>query len=303
MEHNHTRVKHQSGNTRLLFVLLLNVGISVAQLIGGVIAGSLALIADALHNATDAGSIGISFIANRISGKDADARRTFGYQRAEVIGALVNLVTLLLISLYLIGHAIDRFFSTQSVSGEIMMGVGLIAFVEDLLSVWLLRKDADKSHNVQSAYLHMLGDTLSTVAVMLGGLAVWWAGWYWIDPLFTILIALFLFYHGQREIRSVIRILMNSAPPGINALEVAASAEEVAGVEGIHHVHVWMLDEHTIAMEAHVVVSEGDLPKVETIKRSIKEHLEKKHGIRHSTLEMEIEPGCEGERTVIANVH
>lgn len=156
MGHNHTHSNEEGSGGRLLITLLLNASITVAQIIGGIISGSLSLLADAVHNASDAAAIGVSYLAQRISKKEADRKRTFGYRRAETIGALINLVTLVVISLYLIGHGVERFFNPQEVDGIVMLVVGAIAFVEDLISAMLLYRDSKHSLNIKSAFLHMV---------------------------------------------------------------------------------------------------------------------------------------------------
>ena len=186
MGHNHTHSNEEGSGGRLLITLLLNTSITVAQIIGGIISGSLSLLADAVHNASDAAAIGVSYLAQRISKKEADRKRTFGYRRAETIGALINLVTLVVISLYLIGHGVERFFNPQEVDGIVMLVVGAIAFVEDLISAMLLYRDSKHSLNIKSAFLHMVGDTLATVAVIVGSLAIMFYDFYLIDPILTI---------------------------------------------------------------------------------------------------------------------
>ncbi len=295
MGHNHSHATHHhdhGSGTRLLITLLLNLGISLAQVIGGIISGSLSLLADAVHNVSDAGAIGVSYIALRVSRKEADRRRTFGYRRAETIGALINLVTLVVISLYLIGHGIERFFNPEEVDGVVMLVVGAIAFVEDLISALLLYRDSKHSLNIRSAFLHMVGDTLATVAVILGSLAIMFYNYYLIDPILTILISIYILLHSYGALRDTIRVLMDSAPAGFDYDAVVESMQRVEGVVDVHHVHVWNIDEERTALEAHVLVSNNTMSFVDGIKGKIKKELHDSFGIHHATLEMECEP-CE----------
>lgn len=296
--HSHTHSQPapgQGGGRRLLITLVLNLGITAAQVIGGVLAGSLALLADAVHNFSDAASIGISYGARRIAERAADRRRTFGYQRAEVVAALINLVTLVVISLYLLGYAVERFFHPRPIEGTLMLIVGGIAFVEDLISAVLLYRGARESINVKSVFLHMLGDTLATVGVIVGSLAIMVYGVSFIDPLLTALIALYILVHGGVELKDVIRILMESAPPGFEYDRMMKAMQQVDGVEDVHHVHVWQLDEERTALEAHVAIARRDLEEMERIKRDLKQMLQADFEVEHATLEIEFACGTEEE--------
>ena len=305
MGHNHSHTGHHAhddgSGVRLLITLLLNLGITLAQVVGGIISGSLSLLADAVHNLSDAAAIGISYIARRISRKEADRRRTFGYRRAETIGALINLVTLVVISLYLMGHGVERFFNPEEIDGVVMLVVGVIAFVEDLISVALLHRDSKHSLNIKSAFLHMVGDTLATVAVILGGLAIMFYNFYLIDPILTILISIYILVHSYGALKDTIRVLMDSAPKGLDYDGVVETMQAVKGVADVHHVHIWNIDEQRTALEAHVLVSNYSMEVVDEIKERIKHELDEAYGIHHTTLEMECEPCAPPYDTVIPN--
>ena len=292
-DHEHLHRAHldhaaAAGGRNLILALLLNVGITVAQVIGGIISGSLALIADAAHNGSDAASLGISYGARRISRRPADERRTFGYNRAEVVGALINLTTLFVIAVFLITQAVRRFASPAEVAGSTMLIVGAIAFVEDAISSWLLYRGARSSLNIRAAFIHMMGDTLATLGVIVGGLLILQFGIHWIDPAITLAIALYIVVHGYIEIRKVIRILMESAPKDFDFDRMVRDVEALEGVDDLHHVHLWRIDEQRIALEAHVAVHEQDLSAIEEIKSRVKRKLSDDFGIEHATLEIEI---------------
>ena len=295
-EHDHeghaSHAGHSHGKdastTRLLIALALNVGITVAQVVGGIISGSLSLLADAAHNGSDAASLGISYGARRVSERPADRRRTFGYERAELIGAFINLVTLFVISLYLVYAAVNRFLNPSEVEGMTMLIVGGIAFVEDALSVWLLSKDLKSGQNVRAVFIHLAGDTLATLGVMIGAVLIMTYGITWVDPLITLLIAVYIAAHAYVEIRQTIAILMESAPEGFPLEEMTRDIESLDHVSDVHHVHVWRLDENTTALEAHVAV-EGiaDLERLDRLKAQIKRRLREEYSIGHATLELE----------------
>lgn len=297
-EHDHSGHGHSHGHshgkdastTRLIIALLLNVGITVAQVVGGLLSGSLSLLADAAHNGSDAASLGISYGARKVAQRPADERRTFGYERAELIGAMINLVTLFVIALYLAYAAVERFLNPEAVAGMTMLIVGAIAFIEDAISVWLLSKDIKGSQNIRAAFIHLVGDTLATVGVMLGAVLIMLYDITWVDPAVTLAIAVYIAVHGYIEIKKTIAILMESAPEGFDLDGMVEAVEAMEHVEDVHHVHVWRLDERRVAMEAHVAV-EGiaELRALDALKARIKARLEEDYGVGHATLELEHE--------------
>ncbi len=297
--HHHHHVPADAGGGRILIALLLNVGIVVAQVIGGILSGSLALIADAVHNGSDAASLGISYGARRVAGRDPDHRRTFGYARVETVAAVVNLTTLIVIALYLVFEGTQRLFRPEEVDGTIMLVVAVIALVEDVLSVMVLYPLAKSSMNVRAATLHLVADTLSTVVVLVGAIAVTSFGIYWIDPLLTLLLAVFILVHALRELRMAASVLIESAPEGFDMDAAVEAVESVPGVEEMHHVHVWQIDEHRVGLEAHLVMDRSDLGEIERVKREAKEILHDRFGIEHSTLEVEVDACVDHERSVV----
>ena len=308
MSHSHAGHHHSDGHsharegvsgTRLVIALLLNVGITVAEIIGGIISGSLSLLADAAHNASDAASIGISYGAHKISEREADRELTFGYNRAQLIGAMINLTTLFVIGLFLLWQAVTRLINPPEVEGTVLLIVGAIAFVEDALSVWVLYQGSKESLNIRSAFIHLVGDTLATLGVIIGGLLIMFYDIHWVDPLLTAVIAVYIVVHGYIALRKTIRILMESAPKDFDFDGMVRAVENVAGVQDLHHVHLWRLDETRVALEAHVAVRKQDVREIERIKGAIKEKLHDDFHVDHSTLEIEIEGRTDHDRSVI----
>ncbi len=297
----HTHQTGEGGDRNLLIALFLNVTLTLAEVVGGILSGSLSLLSDAVHNGSDAASIGISYGARRIARRRADRERTFGYERAEIIAALINLTTLFVIALFLIWEAAERFFNPSPVGGTTMLVIGAIAFVEDALSVYVLYEGSKESLNIRSAFIHLFGDTLATLGVIGGGLLIMFYDIYWVDPVLTAAIAVYILVHGSIEMRKVIDILMESAPEGFEFDRMVHAVEEVAGVTGIHHVHLWRLDEHRVAMEAHVTVQERDLASIERIKRCVKEMLRDEFDVEHATLEIELEGRADHDQAVVPN--
>lgn len=274
---------------RLLIALALNLGITVAEVVGGLVSGSLTLLADAAHNFSDAGSVLVSYIAWRISLREVDRHRTFGYGRAETVGAVINLTTLLVIGAYLLYEAATRLINPQEVAGTTMLVVGVIALVEDLAAAWVLRKETG-SLNVKSTYLHMIADALTTVGVIVGALVImfWGAGVYWVDPVITAAISVYIFIHGYREIKRAIAVLIDSAPEDFDYDGLLAELKGFPEVDNVHHLHVWQIQEGRLALGSHIAVSETNLGKATDLKERIKDRLREGFGIQHATLEMEL---------------
>ncbi|WP_269541618.1 cation diffusion facilitator family transporter [Cerasicoccus fimbriatus] len=287
--HHHDHGTEQVSDTVLLWTTLVNIGLSVFEFIAGAIAGSVALMADALHNTNDAAALLIAYIARKVSRKGADKKFTFGYRRAELIGAMIQLTALVLVGLYLIYEATKRFFSPEPLeAGWIMAAAGVALFV-DVVTAWLLWSMSKGSMNLKAAFLHNLTDAGASVAVLVGGATIYFWDWDWVDPILTLLIAGYILYMSIGMLRTTCRILMEGAPPDLSMEQVQATMMDVPGVEGIHHLHVWELDEHHQALEAHVVVkrSQADHDHELNIRRALKQRLQERHSIQHCTLELE----------------
>ncbi len=301
-EHSHSH-GHEAevGGTRLLIALVLNLGITAAQIVGGLISGSLSLLADAVHNGSDAAALGVSYGARRVARRKADRTRTFGYHRAELIGAMINLTTLFVIALFLTWQAVSRLLNPPEVGGAVMLVVGAVAFVEDAISAWLLYRGARGSLNIRSAYIHMVGDTLATLGVIVGGVLILLYDIYWVDPLITAAIAVYIFVHSYVEMRRTARILMESAPAGFDFDGMVRAVEAVDGVQDLHHVHLWRLDEERVALEAHVAIAAPSFEMADRLKRQVKELLRRDFGVDHTTLEVECEHCTDPAQPVIAH--
>jgi cobalt-zinc-cadmium efflux system protein len=287
MSHHHDHSEN-AGDQRLIVSVAINILLTVAQVAGGILANSLSLIADALHNFSDAAALGIALFARRIGRKPADHLKTFGYQRAELIAALINLTTLIIIGLYLVYEAVFRFIQPEPVAGWIVIIVAGIALVVDLITAILTYSQSKESMNIKAAFLHNVSDALSSVGVIVAGVAIIYYGWYWADALLTLIIAGYVLYQGFSLMPKTIHILMEGAPDQIDIHDLMQTIKSVGRINDVHHVHVWRLDEYRNALEAHVVVQQYDLKSIEIIKKQIKDVLRDRYGIAHSTLEFEI---------------
>ena len=287
MGHQHNHDIETMGDRRLIVAIAINMLLTLAQVVGGIVSGSLALIADALHNFSDAASLLIAWVARKIGRQAADRFKTFGYKRAEVIAALINLVTLVLVGFYLIYEAIWRVFEPQLIDGWMVIIVAGIALVIDVGTAMLTYSMSKRSMNMRAAFLHNVSDALASVAVIVAGTVILLYGWYWADTLLTLIIAAYVLYQAATLLPKTIHILMEGAPENISIEEVIKVMEHVEGVSNVHHAHLWQLDEHVNALEAHVVID--DFGETEKIKMALKLELETKFSIAHSTLEFEID--------------
>ncbi|MCC6143646.1 MAG: cation transporter [Candidatus Hydrogenedentes bacterium] len=292
MGHDHAHGQDLNEN-RLAIAVVANVLLTVAQVIGGLVSGSLALVADALHNLNDATSLGIAWLARRISRRPADEQRTFGYRRAEIIGALVNFTTLILIGLYLVYEAIVRFFQPQEIHGWTVVVLAGLALVVDVVTAFITYAGSKSSMNIKAAFIHNVSDALASVAVIVVGTLILLYEWYIVDPIVTLLIAAYVLYQGGTMLPRAIGILMEGVPPGLDIASVRAALMEPEAVIDAHHLHAWQLDEHHCAMEAHIVVAADNISEMEQIKATLREICAKRFHIHHTTLELELpEPGC-----------
>jgi len=285
--HHHHHVDPDAGDARVALAVGVNLFLTVTQIAGGLVSGSVALIADAVHNLSDAISLGIAFFARRIARRPSDAAMTFGYGRAELVAALINYTTLVVIGLYLVYEAVLRLIDPPGVEGWIVVAVAGVALVVDLVTALLTYRLSQESVNIRAAFLHNLADALGSVAVIVAGTLILLYDWRLVDPLVTLGIAGYILWMAIAEIGPVIRILMLGSPPGIAAAEVIATMEAVPGVEGVHHLHLWQMSERRVSLEAHMVVSESDWPAAAEIKNRVKARLAEAHGIGHVTLDIE----------------
>ncbi len=256
MEHNHSHSHHQVQGKNLLYSIVLNIVITVAQIIGGFISGSLALLSDALHNFSDVLSLIFSYIAHKLSRKKASVNQTFGYKRAEIIAAFVNAMTLIIVALFLVYEAIERFSNPQKIEFGLVIWLSILGIVANGLSVMLLKNDADKNLNMKSAYLHLFTDMLASVAVLVGGLLMKYFQWLWVDSVLTLAIAIYLIVVGVDLLKKSTQMLMLFTPSHININNIIHEVHQISGISKLHHIHVWYLNDEELHLEAHLDCSE-----------------------------------------------
>jgi cobalt-zinc-cadmium efflux system protein len=279
---------HDHVQRNLIITVVLNVIITITQIAGGIISGSLALISDALHNLSDSLAIILAWAANIVSRRPRTTRSSFGFQRAEILAAFINGLVLVAISGYLVIEAVNRFIHMQKVDPKWMFWLGLLGMVANGVSALILHKDRKDSINLKAAYLHLLGDAFTSIAVILGAVAIYTMGWYWVDPLVTLLISSYLFVQTFSILKEAIEILMQMSPTGLDPLMVEEAIRKMEGIKGVHHIHIWKLSDKRIHFEAHIEL-ENDLPVSSThlLRKKIKEILKTEFNIEHTTLQFE----------------
>lgn len=302
MGHDHHHHHHDFDDSsiwKLWVSIVLNLVITLAELVGGLLSNSLALLSDAVHNLNDTVSLGITLVTKKFSKKSANTSKTFGYKRAEIIGAFINLITLVIVALFLIKEGVERFFEPQVIDGYTMFWVAIVGLIGNFVTAALLWKDSKNSLNMRSAFIHILSDGLSSVGVIIGGWLILEYEWYIVDTILTMIIGLYILWHSYYMLRETINILMESKPESINIHELTEAMQAISKVCDVHHVHVWRLDENSTLLESHIVIEKEDLDEMESIKSSIKKVLHDEFDITHSTLEFEFEPCGDGDHKVI----
>jgi cobalt-zinc-cadmium efflux system protein len=273
---------------RLFWIIVLNLAITLGQLLGGLVSGSLSLISDAIHNFTDVVSLIISFFSKAISLKEQTLSHTFGYKRAEIIAAFINGISLILVSLYLGYEAVIRLVKPEVIEADYVIWLSILAIIGNGLSVLLLHRDANESLNMRSAYLHLISDLMVSIAVLIGGLVMKFYDTYWIDPVLTLIISFYLMILSLKIVRESISILMLFAPKHISIPEVEKAICKIDPVKNIHHVHLWQLNDKDIYLEAHIEFKiDISLTEFDLICKNIEQLVLDQFKITHTMLQPE----------------
>jgi cobalt-zinc-cadmium efflux system protein len=302
MSHSHTNNNNHShealSGRNLLISILLNILITTAQVIGGIISGSLALLSDALHNFSDVISLVVSYVANKLAKKKASLQKTFGYKRAEILAAFINASTLIIVAVLLIIEAIDRFQNPQEIETGLVIWLSIIAILGNGFSVLLLKKDAEANMNMKSAYVHLFTDMMASVAVLVGGLLMKFYSVFWVDSALTLLIALYLIWMGFDLLKSSTKVLMLFTPDTIYINHIVSELQQLELVKNVHHVHVWQLNEIETHLEAHVDFNKDiSLTEFDTVLHNIEDILFNKFNINHVNIQPEY--GKCGDKDII----
>ncbi|MCD6090929.1 MAG: cation transporter [Bacteroidales bacterium] len=282
-EHHH----HEVSGKNLGWSIGLNIGITLAELIGGIISGSMALISDATHNFSDVISLVVSYIANKLTKRKATDNQTYGFKRSEIIAAFINSATLMVLAFFILYEGIQRLFHPITVAADWVIWLAIASIAVNGLSVLFIRNDTHDNMNMKSAYLHLFSDMLTSIAVLVGGLTMKYLQWYWVDAVFSIAIAIYLLYTSWGIFKAALRIIMQFTPTEIELPKIVSEVELISEIENIHHVHIWQINEHNIMFEAHVDLKKDiKISEFETILTKIKEVLAN-HKIGHITIQPE----------------
>lgn len=291
--HVHTPDSSDLGAKRLGLAVAINLLLTAAQIIGGVLSGSLSLVADALHNFSDAMGLLLALLARKIARRPPDEERTFGYGRAEIVGGLINLTSIVVIAGYLLIEAVSRTFDRPEVQGWAVVIVAGIALVIDAATAWLTWSVSKHSMNLKAAFLHNLADALASIAVIASGTLIILFEWHWTDLAATAGISVYIVWISLPPMKRCIRALMQSTPEDVSLAAVAETIRSVEGVNDVEHVHVWPIDERTNSLEGRLMVSDGMLSELREIRAEVERRVREAHGIEHITLELAL-----GERGI-----
>ncbi|WP_238367523.1 cation diffusion facilitator family transporter [Mesobacterium pallidum] len=291
MPHDHSHHDHHHpdadlGDRRVAAAIGVNILLTVVQIVAGVVSGSLALVADAIHNLSDALSLVIAFAAGRVARRGADSAMTFGYGRAEVVAAFVNYVTLIVVALYLAAEGVQRLLNPAEIEGWIVVIVAGIALVIDTVTALLVFRLSKDSMNIRAAFLHNVADALGSVAVIVGGTLILLYDWRLVDPIITLGISGYILWHSWLGLKPAVQVLMLAAPEDPAVEDVLGTLQAVPGVGSVHHLHLWRMQEHEVALESHIVLNDDADPDV--TRKAIRDALAATFRVRHTTLQMEL---------------
>ncbi|HKQ73992.1 MAG TPA: cation diffusion facilitator family transporter [Blastocatellia bacterium] len=282
--HHHDHARGASQRT-LLIVLALTFTYMLAEAIGGYLANSLALLSDAGHMLTDVAALMLSLFAVRFASRPATPSKTYGFYRLEILAALANGVTLIVLSLLILVEAYDRLRHPEAVAGWTLIWISTGGLAVNLISAWLLSRFHDENLNIRGALLHVLGDLFGSVAAIAAGVMIIWRGWAWADPLFSVAISVLIIYSSWRLVADAVNVLLEGTPSHINAASVEEAVRTVTGVRAVHDLHIWTITSGRHAVTAHVVIN--DASESYRILREVREMLAERFALTHSTIQVE----------------
>jgi len=291
--HNHSHTHFNELTQRTVRRLVLSLGITLVfvavEIVAGLFANSLALLTDAAHNFTDVLALALSWWALRLTSQPANQDKTYGYHRAGILAALANSTPLVVIALGIFYEAYHRFIDPPEVQADVLIGVGVVAVLINVVTALLVRRGAEHDLNIRSAFLHLMGDVLSTVGAVIAGVVIRFTGWNWLDPLVSVLIGFLILWSAWSIIREALEILMESAPTDIDMDAMVGDITSVDGVHGVHDLHVWSITRSMRTLSAHLVTDDIPISKGTFIQTRVNELLYHKYGVSHATLQLECE--------------
>lgn len=284
---NRVELKGVKG-INLMITMLLKGLLTIAEIVGGLLSGSLSLVSDALHNLSDVLAIVISWFAVKMALKNNDEKNTFGYRRATIIAAVINSTVLIIMSIILFREAYFKFIEPEKINAQIVITVALIGIIINAVGIYLLNRGSKEDLNMKSVYLHFLSDAMSSGVIVGGGILIYYFNLYWIDPLLTILIGLYIIKESCEILKQAINILMQGTPKGVDINEIADMLEKMNFIKNVHHVHIWALDEETIFFEAHINLTNNiPISEVPEVCENLEHELRENFGVTHITIQYE----------------
>jgi len=300
-KHHHSGSSGNSGqqtNRSLLLATFLNAVITIVEIAGGLLSNSFALLSDALHNFSDTIAVFLAYITNKISQRKPTTQKTFGFKRVEILAAMLNGITLVVICIYIFIEAWHRLKNPEPINGLIMTIVAVIGLIANFIAVAFLQPLKDKNLNVKAAYLHLIGDTLSSIVVVIGGIVIYWFHILWLDPVLTFIIGLYILKETWDIIKQAYLILLQATPPELDLNRLKLALETLPEIENIHHVHAWKLTDSRIHFECHIDLKKDFLlSETEKILFKIKDLLRDEFSIEHTTIQFEY--NCCNDKSMI----
>lgn len=296
-DHNHDHHHHGSNNKKSLTIaLVITTGFLISEIVGGILTNSLALLSDAAHMLSDVVALALSLFAMWIASMPSTLRRTFGYYRAEVLAALINGITLVVVSLYIFYEAYQRFQHPPEVQSGLMLIIAVFGLIANLVSAWVLSRGGDHEHNLnmRGALLHVIGDALGSVGAIAAGVTMMYTGWYYADPLVSVIIGALVLFSSWRLLKETIHVLLEGTPRHIQLGEVKAAMCSIVGVKQVHDLHIWTVSSDFISMSGHVVID--DEKQGPALLKELELLLTNKFDLKHTTIQLETEnmhPDCE----------
>jgi cobalt-zinc-cadmium efflux system protein len=303
--HDRTEVNHNTidGSKALKVALLIVVVMMAAEVAGGILSNSLALLGDAGHMLVDALALGLSLVALNLARKPATTTRTYGFHRAEIIAALANGVTLTLVAAFIFYRAYQRFLNPVTVRTPIMLGVAVVGLVANLIAMQLLHRTRHDNLNVRAAFWHVFGDTISSVGVIVGGIIIAVTGWKIVDPIIAIVIGIIVLWGAVNLVRESVDILLETVPKNITLDKVTETIKSVNGVVELHDIHIWTITSGIYALSTHILIQDQMLSRTGEIIATINQELEHRFNITHTTFQLECEKCEKCAEGLVCQIH
>ena len=286
-EHTHFNDLTQQTVRRLALSLVITLVFVFVEIAAGIFSNSLALLTDAAHNFTDVLALALSWWALRLTSQPANHNKTYGYHRAGILAALANSTTLVVIALGIFYEAYHRFLNPPEVQADVLIGVGMLAVLINIVTAFLVRRGAEHDLNIRSAFLHLMGDVLSTVGAVVAGVIIRYTAWNWLDPLVSVLIGFLILWSAWSIVRESVEILMESTPTDIDMEAMIRDITSVDRVHNVHDLHVWSITQSMRTLSAHLVTDDLAISEGSSIQSQVNEVLFHRYNVSHATLQLE----------------